>query len=123
MFSLSMTAARQIHDAAQSSNAQNLALRIAARVDADGSVEYGMGFDETADEDLRLDLHGVAVVIGEAHQALLDQTLLDYVEMAPGQFNFIFMDAELAAAEQGKGANACTTGGCGAGACGTGSCH
>lgn len=118
MFALTTAAAQQIMQAAQASDAASLALRIAARIDADGSTQYGMGFDEPRDEDLKLDLEGVAVVIGEESQALLANTQLDYVELEPKQFNFIFIDG--AAAGCGSGSSA--TSGCGAGACGSGGC-
>ncbi|MBS1179274.1 MAG: adhesin, partial [Proteobacteria bacterium] len=68
MFTLTRAAAQQIQQAAAASAAQDLALRIAARQAADGSIEYGMGFDEAQDEDLRLLLEGVAVVIADPHQ-------------------------------------------------------
>ena len=123
MFSISATAAQQIQDTARSSGAHHMALRVAARVEADGSIEYGMGFDESADEDLRLDLHGVAVVIGEAHQALLEQTTLDYVELESGQFHFIFMDSQQAGAAQGDRKSGCASGGCATSACSSGGCH
>lgn len=122
MFSLTDTAAQQIQQAAQASGAQHLALRVAARRDADGEVEYGMGFDEPRDDDMRLDLAGVAVVISDEHQALLERTVLDFVELRPGEFNFIFADAQhLEPAPQAAGA--CGTGsGCGSGGCGGGGC-
>ncbi|MEI8324468.1 MAG: hypothetical protein WCH44_03730 [Betaproteobacteria bacterium] len=43
MCSLTLAAARQI--GAANASGENLALRIAARVGADGSLSYGMGFD------------------------------------------------------------------------------
>jgi len=92
MFTLTNAAARQIQQAASASGTQEMALRIAAKVDADGSMQYGMGFDDPKDEDMKLDLDGVAVVIADESQALLDDTVLDYVELEPGEFNFIFID-------------------------------
>lgn len=118
MFALTTAAAQQIMRAAQASDAASLALRIAARLDADGSTQYGMGFDEPRDEDLKLELEGVAVVIGEESQALLANTQLDYVELEPDQFNFIFIDG--AAAGCGTGSSAVS--GCGAGGCDSGGC-
>ena len=118
MFTLTSAAARQIQQAASASESQQMALRVAARVDADGSMQYGMGFDDAKDEDMKLDLDGVAVVIASESQALLDNTVLDYVELTPGEFNFIFMDdsqAQDAPAPVAKG-------GCGGGACGGGGC-
>jgi iron-sulfur cluster assembly protein len=118
MFTLSSAAARQIQQAAIASGAQEMVLRIAARVDADGSMQYGMGFDEPNDEDMKLDLDGVAVVIADEHQELLNGTLLDYVELQPGEFNFIVIDDR-----QPQGApEQASPGGCGSGGCSGGGC-
>ncbi len=120
MFTLTSAAARQIQQAATASGADDMALRIAARPEADGSVQYGMGFDDATDSDMKLVLEGVAVLIAAQHQELLDDTVLDFVELAPGEFNFIFMDASLAhdrpalAARAGSG---CASGGCAGGSC------
>lgn len=121
MFTLTPTAAQQIQQAAQASEAQHLALRVAARRDADGEVEYGMGFDEPGEEDMKLDIEGVAIVIGLEHQDLLEHTTLDFVEMQPGEFNFIFLDGRSSAPQFTGGG--CSSGGCGGGSCGGGSCH
>jgi iron-sulfur cluster assembly protein len=120
MFTLTSAAAQQILQTAEDSGAQNLALRIAARLGADGTVECGMGFDEPTDEDLKLDIAGVAIVIAEEHQALLDDTLLDYVELEPGEFHFIFGDQEsLGSAPRSESKQGVATGGgCGGGSCG-----
>ncbi len=120
MFTLTSAAAQQVRQAAGASGAQDLALRIAAKIDPDGSVQYGMGFDEPKDEDMKLDLDGVAVVIAEDFQPVLANIVLDYVELEPGQFNFIFMDAgqhePAPASFGGCGGGACASGGCGGGA-------
>ena len=113
MFSITSAAAQQIKQAADASGASEMALRIAAKVDTDGSLQYGMGFDEPKDEDMKLDLKGVAVVIGGESQQLLFDTQLDYVELTPGEFNFIFSEAS---------AGGCDTGGASAGGCGSGGC-
>ncbi len=115
MFTLTPAAARQIQQAADAGDAQQMALRVAARLEADGSVEYAMGFDDPHEVDLKLDIDGVAIVIAAEHQELLDDTTLDFVELQPGEFNFIFVDARQAAP-------APSGGGCGSGACGAGSC-
>lgn len=116
MFTLTSAAARQVRQAASASGAQEMALRVAAKIDADGSVQYGMGFDDPKDEDMKLDLDGVAVVIAEDYQQVLADIVLDYVEMEPGQFNFIFMDArQIDPAPM-------PAGGCGGGSCSSGGC-
>jgi len=118
MFSLTPAAAQQIQLAASASDATDLALRIAAKVDSDGSLQYGMGFDEPKDEDMRLDLAGIAVVIGGESQELLADTVLDFVELTPGEFNFIFSENSATACAS----EASSSGGCGSGGCGSGSC-
>lgn len=127
MFTLTSAAARQIQQAASTSGAQEMALRIAARVDPDGAVEYGMGFDDPNEEDMKLDLEGVAVVIADAYQELLDEIVLDYVELEPGEFNFIFIDSRQSAGAPEAaptGGGGCSSGGCSGGGCGsTGRTH
>ena len=114
MFTLTSAAAQQIQQAASASDSQTMALRIAARVESDGALQYGMGFDDAKDEDLKLDLDGVAVVIGSESQDLLDDTVLDYVELEPGQFNFIFIDSRQATdAPVAASGGGCNSGGCG----------
>lgn len=120
MFSMTPTAAEQIRQAARESDAEQLALRVAARREADGSIGYGMGFDDVADNDTRLMLEDVAVVIAAAHADLLDDTVLDFVELEPGQFNFIFVSQQ--PVTQAPAASGCSTGGggCSSGGCSTG---
>jgi iron-sulfur cluster assembly protein len=118
MFTLTTSAAQQIQQAAASSGAQEMALRIAAKIDPDGSKQYGMGFDDPTEEDMKLDLKGVAVVIAGESQVLLADTVLDYVELNPGEFNFIFIDARDFQDE----VEPAPSGGCGSGACATGGC-
>jgi iron-sulfur cluster assembly protein len=118
MFTLTSAAAQQVQQAANDSGAQEMALRVAARLEPDGSMQYGMGFDDPKDEDLKLDLDGVSVVIGGESQELLTATVLDYVELTPGEFNFIFSEMEPSQFSTEKPAS----GGCGSGACGNGGC-
>lgn len=118
MFTLSSAAARQIRQAASASGAQQMVLRIAAKLDADGSLQYGMGFDEPKEEDMKLEIEGVAVVIGGESQELLFDTLLDYVELTPGEFNFIFSNGRETQGETEPGAGAGCAG-CSAAGCGT----
>ncbi len=119
MFTLTSAAARQIQQAATDSGANDMALRIAARPESDGSVQYGMGFDDATDNDMKLVLEGVAVLIAAQHQDLLDDTVLDFVELEPGEFNFIFVDASVAPE---RPAPATSAGGCGSGGCASGGC-
>ena len=127
MFTLTSAAAQQIQKAAQDSDAQNLVLRVAARREPDGSIGYGMGFDDAGDEDTRLLIEDVSVVIAPSHVDLLDDTMLDFVELDSGEFNFIFVSQSSAFTTGGCGSSGggggCGAGSCGSGACGTGSTH
>lgn len=124
MFTLTRAAAQQIQQAAQDSGAKDMVLRVAARRMADGSLDYGMGFDESADSDTRLLIEDVAVVLAPSHAQLLEDTVLDFVELEPGQFNFIFVNQQSAfASGSGCGSGGCASSGCSSGACGSGSSH
>lgn len=118
MFSLTSAAAKQIQQAADTSGANEMALRVAAKKDAAGELQYGMGFDEAAEEDMKLDIQGIAVVINGESQELLFDTVLDFVELNPGEFNFIFMQAS----HPSCGTDTSVSGGCGSGGCSGGGC-
>ena len=85
-------AARQIRAAAAASDSDRLALRIAAQREADGSLDYTMGFDNARKGDLALTSEGIALVVAEEHRELLAGMTLDYVELEPGDFRFIFIN-------------------------------
>ncbi len=110
MFSVTPTASQEILAAAARSDAAGLALRVAARQVADGSIEYGMGFDEPREGDMPLQVLGVNLLIAPPSQPMLEGVVLDFVEIEPGSFNFIFADQEAAGAD--TPAKACGNGGC-----------
>jgi iron-sulfur cluster assembly protein len=115
MFNITQAAAQQIQQSAQASGTAEMALRVAAKRDAQGDLQYGMGFDDPQEEDMKLDLEGVAVIIGNESQALLFDTVLDFVELNPGEFNFVFIPPNHPASDGGS----VTTTGCGSGGCGS----
>jgi iron-sulfur cluster assembly protein len=119
MFTLTHSAAKQVQQSAKDRGAQDMALRIAAKIDVEGAMQYGMGFDDPTDEDMKLELDGVAVVIVDQSKALLFDTILDYVEMEPGEFNFIFIVGSQSpcASEQFPAGGGCSNGGCSGGGC------
>lgn len=122
MFSITSAAARQIQQAASASDAKEMALRVAAKIDADGCLQYGMGFDEPTEEDLKLDLEGIAIVLAGESQQLLFDTVLDFVELNPGEFNFIFMQTSHPACGADVNSGGCASTGC-AGCVGQGASH
>lgn len=124
MFSMTTSAATEILAAAARSDAAGMALRVAARQIADGSLEYGLGFDDEREDDQKLSVGELTVLVGSPSLPLLAGTVLDYVEVAPSQFDFVFMPPSsdlVAGAGCGSGA-ARSGGGCGSGGCGTGGC-
>ena len=85
-------AARQIVTAAASSDAGGLALRIAASREADGSLDYAMGFDNVRKGDIAFASEGVDLLVAGEHRELLAGMTLDFVEYEPGDFRFIFVN-------------------------------
>ena len=101
-------AAQQIRRTAEASDSMSLALRIAARRDTDGSIDYRMGFDNARKGDLALDSGGIELVVAEDHADLLDGMTLDYVEYEPGDFRFIFINPNDRGGTEGSGGGAGT---------------
>lgn len=124
MFRVTPSAASEILAAAARSDTAGMALRVAARQVADGSVEYGMGFDEEREGDEPAAFDGLTVLVGAPSRPLLAGTVLDYVEVEPGRHDFVFIPAadETGAAGESDAPparSACGSGGCGSGRCGT----
>lgn len=89
MFRLTKTAAEQILLTADIQGDEPT-LRIAAKIDDDGELVYGVGFDEEREQDLVLECEGVTILISPRSQPLLSGTTLDFVELRPGEFQFVF---------------------------------
>lgn len=92
MITITQAAAKQIRRSADSGDMEDLALRIAASRRPDGTIEYQMGFDEIARDDLLVNARGVDVVMRNDDKELLNGLTLDYVELEPGDFQFIFLN-------------------------------
>lgn len=90
MITLTQAAAAQIRQSAAESGLQAPVLRVAAQVAADGSVEFGMGFDQARPGDATAEIDGVHVVVAPRSVELLEGVVLDFVELEPGDFRFIF---------------------------------
>ena len=111
MFTLTLNAAERISQEAIDGDMQGLALRVAARRESDGSIRYGMGFDDAQDgEQPALLTEGVTVLIAPTSRPLLQDTELDFVEMEPGQYGFVFVPRT---APRRGGCGTCGGGGCG----------
>ena len=69
-----------------------MSLRVAARVEKDGSFEYAMGFDEAREGDTRINAEGVELLVAENCRELLEESSLDFVEIEDGTHDFIFFN-------------------------------
>ena len=90
---LTPTAVAQVKQALAEGNLEEeTCLRLAAKPDGKGKIDYALGFDQANVEDFKVDCDGVTVLISPLSEEVLDGTVLDYAEVRPGQSNFIFMN-------------------------------
>ena len=92
MIRVTREAAQQIRDAAAMREADKMGLRVAAKRAPDGSIEYGMGFDAERENDIEVFTEGVTVLVSPHSKSLLEGLVVDYVELTPGTFEFIFIN-------------------------------
>lgn len=87
-------AAEQIRNSAlqQQAGPGEVHLRLAARLDDRGTIEYGMGFDDRAEGDLLVSSGGISILVSPGCAELLTGATLDYVEINPGEPRFIFIN-------------------------------
>ena len=90
MITITPPAAVQIRRASELADAEDMYLRLAAKREADGSIEYGMGFDDLSGQDQIYSSEGIEVVIADACKDLLSGATLDFAEIEPGEPRFIF---------------------------------
>lgn len=125
MFTITETAAEQIRRAAESQQEPGedipVGLRIAAKVDEDGELAYGMGFDEERENDVKIESAGITVLIAPHSQDLLAGAMLDFVELNPGEFQFVFFNPN-EPAPMASGCGSSRGGGCGGCASSGGGC-
>ncbi len=93
MITVTPNAAQQIRQSAKQSQMEGMPLRIAAKRADDGSIQYAMGFADQQDEtDISYTSEGVSVMVPPASIELLEGATLDFVELEPGQFHFVFLN-------------------------------
>jgi iron-sulfur cluster assembly protein len=91
MITMTTAAAKQIREAAKQGHMEGLPLRLAAKRNDDGSLQYAMGFaDDNQENDLHFNSEGVEIVVSPLSVNLLNNTVLDYVQLDNGEFHFIF---------------------------------
>jgi iron-sulfur cluster assembly protein len=92
MITITPQAAEQILKSAQQAGLEEACLRLAARLDEKGTIEYGMGFDDKAEGDLLVAAAGITLLVSPGSVELLTGATLDYVELNPGEPRFIFVN-------------------------------
>lgn len=92
MIEITPAAAAQILLSQKEGETDGLVLRIAATRNEDNSIHYGMGFDEPKETDTSYKIEGVDIIISALSIDLLKDTRLDFVELEPGQHQFIFLN-------------------------------
>jgi iron-sulfur cluster assembly protein len=91
MVKVTPAAAAAILDAANRSGADGMALRLAAKVGADGAVQFGLGFDDEREQDRLIENHGVRILVAPPSQALLSGVTLDFGVLENGALGFVFL--------------------------------
>jgi iron-sulfur cluster assembly protein len=93
MITVTPAAAEQIRLSARQGRMNDLPMRIAATRNPDGSIHYGMGFDDNQLEgDIHVTSEGIDLVVSGSSMLLLSGMTLDFVEIEPDSFQFIFMN-------------------------------
>jgi len=92
MFKITEQAAEQVRLSMQQGDTGDMQLRIAAKKNPGGGLEYGMGFDNPGSDDLRIHSQGIDIIIAEVHRGLLAGTTMDYVPLEGDEYGFIFMN-------------------------------
>jgi iron-sulfur cluster assembly protein len=92
MITVTPQAAEQIAKSAHQAGAGEACLRLAARLNDSGVIEYGMGFDDAADGDSTVVTNGITLLVAAGSVELLAGATLDYVELNPGEPRFIFIN-------------------------------
>ena len=92
MINITPEAAAQILASAQQTGGGAVYLRLAARLDGKGVIEYGMGLDDKTEGDLLAVSQGISVLISPGCAELLTGATLDFVEINPGEKQFIFIN-------------------------------
>jgi len=92
MIKVTPAAAAQIKLSAEQSKTEGMSLRIAASRNDDNSIHYGMGFDDNKADDVTVSAGDIDIIVSTSSAELLKDTTIDFVELEPDKFQFIFMN-------------------------------
>ncbi len=93
MISITPAAASRIREQGAGGGDGPVHLRVAARLDEGGAIEFGMGFDEPRAGDVQEACEGVVLLVAPASRELLEDVILDFLEVEPGEYRFVFARA------------------------------
>jgi len=92
MITVTPAAAAQIKLSAEQGKTEGMSLRIAASRNDDDSIHYGMGFDDSKEDDVTVAAADIEIIVSASSADLLKDTTIDFVELEPDNFQFIFMN-------------------------------
>ena len=92
MIKITPTAAKQIIETSKQSDSEGMSLRIAGKIKPDGTYEYGMGFDNEKKDDVKITSENINIVVSPISREMLEDTVLDYIEIETGKFEFTFFN-------------------------------
>ncbi len=93
MITVTPEAAKHINHSANQGDTPGMKLRIAASRNEDGSLHYGLGFDDsTLEGDQIFTSEGIDIIVASSSLGLLTGTVIDYVELEPGKHEVIFIN-------------------------------
>lgn len=92
MITVTPAAAAQIKLSAEQGKAEGMSLRIAASRNSDNSIHYGMGFDDSKEDDVTVSTGDIEIIISNDSAPLLKDTTIDFVELEPEKYQFIFLN-------------------------------
>ena len=92
MITVTPAAAAQIKLSADQGKTEGMSLRIAASLNSDKSIHYGMGFDDSKEDDITVTTADIEIIVSTASAELLKDTTVDFVELEPDKFQFIFLN-------------------------------
>lgn len=93
MIKLTHDAVKQIKLSIEQSDTPGAPLRIAIKEQDDGSFHYAMGFDEQRlPGDIFVNIENIALVVAVQSKDLAEGMTIDFVELEPNSFEFIFLN-------------------------------
>ena len=116
MLQITAAAAEQIKAGLDTLDDEELMLRLAVRRLDGGELDYAIGFDEPREQDQQVATEAGITVLGSPPSVqAAAETVIDYVEIEPGEMRFIFYRAGDLPGQAAPSDGRC---GCGKGGCG-----